>query len=171
MMENNGKQAVGLGLNHSLQDTFKKFRKEKYLLSLILHNAEGIEPVSKYPANASRRNYRACVWIDPESRYETDEVVGGIRKVAFDEEIRIQFNNDYGIPLETNFLSLEIVRVRSRCDPGPSRGSVVVGRLRVPLPKVPLVKISRRFGLVRLVNGEIVGEGHIGISMKVIPFH
>ncbi|KAG8487105.1 hypothetical protein CXB51_020651 [Gossypium anomalum] len=53
-------------------------------------------------------------------------------------------------------------------NPGPSRGYIVVGRAKVALPKLPGIKESQRVGLVRLIDGQTVGEGHIIISLTLI---
>ncbi|XVE99710.1 hypothetical protein REPUB_Repub03eG0224100 [Reevesia pubescens] len=145
----NNKIKHEINLNRHL--SFKKIKKEDpipekdYILRLIIHNVEGIDSPSKYPG-VRRRNYRVMSWINPEEQYHTDEVKGFL-KLKWDQQIDIPLNNV--VTLESIFLSLEVIRVRSDCDPGPSKGFVVVGRVKVPLSKEPGFKQCKRFGLVR----------------------
>ncbi|KAE8684924.1 hypothetical protein F3Y22_tig00111105pilonHSYRG00740 [Hibiscus syriacus] len=150
----------------------KKFKKlevpnpaaRNHALQVAIYNAEGIDPLSSYP-EVQWRNYRTVFWVNSLGHYVTGEVVG---------YPNIEWNEEFGIRLidldtsESNILNLEVVRVRSSVDPGPSSGVVVVGRARVPLPEVPRIKQVERVGLVRFVEGKIVSEGHIVIAMKLV---
>ncbi|XWS56682.1 hypothetical protein CRYUN_Cryun09bG0106600 [Craigia yunnanensis] len=150
--------------------SMKKIRKGDpipegdYVLRLTINNAEGIDPPSKYPG-VTLRNYRVLTWIDPGDQYLTDEVTES-QKLEWNRLFDIPLNNV--VTLESKFLSLEVIRVHSRCDPGPSKGVVVVGRVKVPLPKALGIKHCRRVGLVRFVEGATMGEGHITITMKLL---
>ncbi|KAK8651393.1 hypothetical protein V6N13_140995 [Hibiscus sabdariffa] len=135
-----------------------------YVLRVTIYEAEGLDPPSLWP-EVRCRNYRTILWVNSTDQYVTNEV-RGYPSVIWNEEFNIRLMN-VDRP-EYYFLSLEVIRVRSRCDPGPSSGVVVVGRARVALPDAPRIKQSQRVGLTRLVGGTSVGQGHIMIAMKLI---
>ncbi|EOY17897.1 Uncharacterized protein TCM_042598 [Theobroma cacao] len=148
----------------------RNFRKEEpdvkrdYILILIIHSTEGIDPPSQYPGVTSR-NYRVFASIQPGTQYLTEEA-GGYPDVIWNERFDIPLKNR--VPLQSNFLSLEVIRVPSKCDPGPSRGVVVVGRAKVPFPKEIGKRQCNRLGLARFVEGAVLGEGHITVSMILV---
>ncbi|MBA0852925.1 hypothetical protein Goshw_011433 [Gossypium schwendimanii] len=127
-----------------------------------IHYAEEIDPSSVY-SEVHCRNYRVVFWVKPSDQYETGASRG--YPIFIWEQL-------FNIPLinvvisEHKFLSLEVMRLGG--NPGPSRGYIVVGRAKVALPKVLGIKECQRVGLVRFVDGQTVGEGHIIISLTLI---
>ncbi|TYH07709.1 hypothetical protein ES288_A08G255400v1 [Gossypium darwinii] len=143
------------------------FVKTNYILQIHIHYAEEIEPSSVY-SEVHWRNYRVVFWVNPSDQYETG-ASRGYPKFIWEQLFNIPLINV--VTSEPKFLSLEVMRIGG--NPGPSRGYIVVGRAKVALPKVPGIKECQRVGLVRFVDGQTVGEGHIIISLTLIQvnFH
>ncbi|KAK8546129.1 hypothetical protein V6N13_067362 [Hibiscus sabdariffa] len=162
--ENALNRIIPVKIIKNLRDPRPAAAARNYVLLVTIYEAEGLDPPSLWP-EVRFRNYRTLLWVNSSDQYMTNEV-RGYPSVIWNEEFNIRLSGvdrpDY------HYLSLEVIRVRSQCDPGPSSGVVVVGRARVPLPDALRIKQSQRVGLTRLVGGRSVGQGHIMIAMKLI---
>ncbi|KAJ0045711.1 hypothetical protein Pint_06440 [Pistacia integerrima] len=133
--------------------------------NFTIHYAEEVDKPSDYPIDYSERNYVVIFWIDPERVYNT-RVVRGSPNPIWKQDFCMVIN-----PVESfGFLNIEVVRLNSRADPGTSTGWILVGRVRIPIPRKICTK-SQRYGLVRPEGSGYKPEGHLFVSMETKKIH
>ncbi|GAV56789.1 C2 domain-containing protein [Cephalotus follicularis] len=131
-------------------------------LTYTIYSAEGLDNQNTFPG-VTNRHYAVVSWTEPGSDLCTS-VRRGAPNPIWKEGFRFPLNKDKNC----RFLYVEVVRLNSRTEPGCSRGLVVVGRARIPLPEeVTREDQHGRFGLTRMVGSELMGEGHIFMSMRL----
>ncbi|XP_054796222.1 uncharacterized protein LOC129301661 [Prosopis cineraria] len=128
-------------------------------LALGIRGAVGTDDVD--PVVTAGRCYCVLYWIEPDNVFHTRPVHPSRNNPVW-EELDVLPVLDYA-PENSGFLHGEVARLCSDTDPGPSSGSVIVGRARVPLPKIPYCTIEDRFGLVKHI-----GEGHMCLAGDII---
>ncbi|KAE9610628.1 hypothetical protein Lal_00029810 [Lupinus albus] len=138
-------------------------RRNVYLgLHLEILYVEDIENPSIHPYSFNRE-YRLAVWVDPNDEFSTIPVEGLLNPVWNSSGVILLKK----FPRHHIFLNVEVLRVNSMNDPGTSSGVVIVGRVKIPLPKVLSGEKIGRFGLVRERGEGFKVEGHIRLSMKL----
>ncbi|OAY31455.1 hypothetical protein MANES_14G113400v8 [Manihot esculenta] len=153
-----------------LQRTIKKKRISKdkdYDIDLLvsIHDADGLDNPTRYPS-IKARIYRVVFWVHPNDAYATD-VVAGLPNPAWNimkHIIKLDQSKNF------RFLFVEVLRAGPpgfAPDPGTSTGMTLVGRVRIPLPKVSEQK-GGRYGLVRLEGDGYRAEGHISVTLEMI---
>lgn len=140
--------------------TKKEENDSKFSLNFTIHHAEGVDEPSDYPIDYSERNYAVVFWVDPGREYNT-KVVRGSPNPIWKQDFWMIIDPDESC----GFLNMEVVRVHSRADPGTSKGWILVGRVRIPIPRKICSK-SRRYGLVRPEGSGYKPEGHLFVSMQ-----
>ncbi|KAF5729364.1 hypothetical protein HS088_TW21G01529 [Tripterygium wilfordii] len=144
------------------QHLFTNNPKYEPVLKLHIHHAEGLEN----PATRPPLTYSVESWIEPDQGRARTNKVFGLPNPVWDREFYLRLNRFWDL----KFLHIEVLRHGSWSEPGTSSGFACVGRVRIPLPEELHASKSGRFGLVRLVGGEVRGEGHIIVSMKLMKF-
>ncbi|OIW08496.1 hypothetical protein TanjilG_03172 [Lupinus angustifolius] len=138
-------------------------RRNVYLgLHLEILYAEDIDNPSIYP-NVFNREYRLVVWVDPNQEFSTIPVEGLWNPVWNASGVILLKK----FPEYHTFLNVEVLRVNSVNDPGTSSGVVIVGKVKIPLPRVLYGEKIGRFELVREMGEGFKLEGHIHLSMKL----
>ncbi|CAL0324447.1 unnamed protein product [Lupinus luteus] len=138
-------------------------RRNIYLgLHLEILYAEDIDNPDIHPY-VLNREYRLVVWVYPNEEFSTIPVEGLLNPVwnASGFILLKKF------PEYHNFLNVEVLRVNSMNDPGTSSGVVIVGKAKIPLPRVLYGEKTGRFELVREMGEGFKVEGHIHLSMKL----
>lgn len=132
-------------------------------LALTIYHAEGIDNPSDYPS-LNERVYGVAFWVHPEDQYRTSMVYG-----QPDPTWNLTYQMGLDESSDCRFLYVEVVRFgsRSESNPGTSNGIALVGRAKIPLPKL-LNKKDGRFGLVRLDGAGHKANGHIILSMELL---
>lgn len=132
------------------------------VLNCAIYHAEDIDNPSRYPS-VTERNYFVVFWAEPGTEFITHAVTG-LPNPVWKERFQMILQH----PADCGFLSLEIMRVNSKSDPGTSTGLRTVGRAKIPLPKEVSTKNAGRFGLVRFDEDTgIKAEGHIILSIEL----
>ncbi|XP_050235352.1 uncharacterized protein LOC126683482 [Mercurialis annua] len=133
-------------------------------LHIQIHFAEGLDNPNIYP-DVKSRFYKVVFSVNSENEYETPYEIGLPNPIWINQKYRIRLNKF----MDIRFLYVEVVRCGvsgSESDPESSNGRSVVGRARIPLPKVTRKK-SGRYGLVRCFYGECKAEGHVGLTLEM----
>ncbi|EEF33993.1 conserved hypothetical protein [Ricinus communis] len=140
-------------------------------LDVSIHYAEGLDNPNTYPGVRSRY-YKVICWVHPDDQYET-HLAQGLPNPVWETKRRMELDKS----LDIRFLHVEVLRYNipgffpATCS---SSGVTVVGRARIPLPKLSHKK-SGRHGLVRPEGDGCRADGHIGLTLEmnklVIPPH
>ncbi|KAL2525760.1 Uncharacterized protein Adt_10814 [Abeliophyllum distichum] len=150
--------------------------EQECYLSLKIFSAEDIDRATMNP-NGDMRRYQALIWVRHKDENYITNIASGLPNPSWDSACIIPL----GIyePYKY-FLHVEVYRMCSKSDPGPSSGIALVGKTRIPLPKLGH-KICGRFGLVR-PNDAVgpssgsssdlgcIAEGHIILNMETKTF-
>ncbi|KAL2548729.1 uncharacterized protein Fot_10259 [Forsythia ovata] len=148
--------------------------EQECYLCLKIFSAEDIDRATMNP-NGEMRRYRALIWVRHMDENFITPTASGLPNPSWDSACILPL----GIyePFRY-FLHVEVYRMCAKSDPGSSTGIVLVGKTRIPLPKLGH-KICGRFGLVRpndapsSSSGSDLGciaEGHIILDMEIKQF-
>lgn len=140
----------------------KKISKDddETILILSIMQAEGVDDPFLNPFTLNRI-YKVISWVEIENQCVTQEVYGLPNPIW-----NIQFCLRLKNPMNCKFLYLEVIRSRSISDPGTSTGDVLMGRVKLALPKLS----TKQVGLFKLVKPDGPGhkvEGHIKLAMEL----
>lgn len=111
--------------------------------------------------NGYRRRYQAILWVCRGDEYITDIALGLPNPC---------WNCISHFPVgiyEPYFLHVEVYRIGSKSDPGTSNGIVLVGKTRIPVPKLDH-KICGSYVLVRPNYDAASGSGCIAEGQVVL---
>ncbi|KAL2548727.1 uncharacterized protein Fot_10304 [Forsythia ovata] len=148
---------------------------ESYLC-LKIFSAEDIDRATMNP-NGEMRRYRTLIWVRHMDEKYITPIASGLPNPSWDSACIIPL----GIYEHFRyFLHVEVYRTCSKSDPGSSSGVALVGKTRIPLPKLGH-KICGRFGLVRPNDAAssssnsgsdlgCIAEGHINLNMETKRF-
>lgn len=111
--------------------------------------------------NGYRRRYQAILWVCPGDEYITD-IALGLPNPCWN------CTSHFSVGIyEPYFLHVEVYRIGSKLDPGTSNGIVLVGRTRIPVPKLDH-KICGSYVLVRPNYDAASGSGCIAEGQVVL---
>lgn len=142
-------------------------------LRVYVGGGEGIDMAAKGATGCYRR-YKVVTWVIPGQEFVTQLVEARLQNPAwnchFDIFIAPEF--DYPSLLSTHFLNVEVIREEwgGGDDPRTSKHSAVVGRARIPLPRMSQFEAAapyKRHGLAAADGGEVRAGGHIYIRMEI----
>ncbi|CAL0334876.1 unnamed protein product [Lupinus luteus] len=137
--------------------------KTQYGLRVMVMKANGIDNPLLHPL-VENRLYRVVYFVEPGKGVFCTSMAKGVIFLEWMDEGLIPLENPY----DHMYLYVEVIRFMSQVDPGTSRGLVVVGRAKIPIPRVPGTEIKGVFDLVRTHEGkETKPEGCIMISMTL----
>ncbi|KAL2548723.1 uncharacterized protein Fot_10256 [Forsythia ovata] len=147
--------------------------EQKCYLRLKLFSAEGIDRATLMNPNGEIRKYQALIWVRPMDEKYITRIASGLPNPSWDSACNLPL----GIyePFKY-FLHVEVYRMCPKSDPGSSTGIALVGKTRIPLPKLGH-KICGRFELVRPNDAPssssnsdsdlgCIPEGHIYLNME-----
>lgn len=125
-----------------------------------------VEGISLRPSSVNK----ACSvvsWLDPWDERETYIVDGFPSPYSNTKEIF--YLGQYPIPYTYEFLNLEVLRFTSNNEPGTSNGIAIMGKAKIPLPKVFNNTRIECFDLVKTNLAKRINEvvGRILLSMKL----
>ncbi|WCJ19790.1 hypothetical protein M5689_002065 [Euphorbia peplus] len=129
-------------------------------LEVILYHAEGIENPMIYPYIV-HRIYKVECWVEFGSIYHSLQV-HGLPNPHWNQTFYIPLEN----PDDCRFLHIEVIRSYSINDPSTSTNETIVGKVKIPLPKVSN-RLEGRFGLVKPDGPSYKAEGHIVLALKL----
>ncbi|CAK7330603.1 unnamed protein product [Dovyalis caffra] len=138
-------------------DGFDYYDANIFLILTIIQ-PNGIDSLN---IDLDNRIYKVLSWVEPGNKYTTPEV-GGSLDPEWWQQIRIPFKN----PWDCRSLYLEVIRTHSKSDPGTSTGEVLVGRLKIPLPRLSS-PIQGTFRLMKLEGPGYKREGSIRLAMEL----
>ncbi|XP_019438845.1 PREDICTED: uncharacterized protein LOC109344536 [Lupinus angustifolius] len=137
--------------------------KTQYGLRVMVMKANGIDNTLLHPF-VQNRLYRVLCWVEPGEEVFCTSLTQGLIFIEWMDEGIIPLENPY----DHVFLYVEVIRLMSKVDPGTSHGRVVVGRAKIPIPRVPGIEKKGVFNLVRnSEREEPKPEGCIMISMTL----
>jgi hypothetical protein len=136
-------------------------QKFKFGLHVTIHRAEGLD---RFANNSyiKNRDYNVVYWIKPGEEIHTKVVKGFATPEWNHDNVLVLENLDGKV-----FLNVEVQRFNSLVDPGTSSGKVVVGRVKIPIPKVFDQRKVGSFHLIRSDEKGLRLEGNILLSMTL----
>jgi hypothetical protein len=123
-------------------------------LHVMIYRAEGLDRFSKY--------HNVVYWIKPGEEFQTEVVEGFVAPEWNQEDVLLLENLDGKV-----FLNVEVQRFNSLVDPGTSSGKIVIGRVKIPIPKA---FDRRKVGSFPLIRSDEKGhrlEGNICLSVRL----
>ncbi|KAJ4828302.1 hypothetical protein Tsubulata_007825 [Turnera subulata] len=155
---------------HKLKGVVEE-REYNLFLALKFNGADGIDDPSSVSLGVAERLYSVVFWVHPEKKYTTKRSYAA--KFFYDQQLDSHivtsldpiWQEQHEIELDKSsdcrFLYVEVIRHGFSQEPSTSRGTVCVGRARIPLPKKYSVLEEEnqnqrraekrgRYGLVRL---------------------
>jgi hypothetical protein len=145
------KQRVSIFQNKNKNVINQEF---KIGLHVMIYRAEGLDRFSKY--------HNVVYWIKPGEEFQTEVVEGFVAPEWNQEDVLLLENLDGKV-----FLNVEVQRFNSLVDPGTSSGKVVVGRVKIPIPKAFDQRKVGSFHLIRSDEKGLRLEGNILLSMTL----
>jgi hypothetical protein len=104
-------------------------------------------------------------WIKPGEEIHTDVVEGSVAPEWYEDDVLMLDNLDDKV-----FLNVEVQRFNSLVDPGTSSGNVVVGRVKIPIPKSFYRSKVGSFHLIRSDENGLRLHGNILLSVRLQKF-
>ncbi|KAK2442045.1 hypothetical protein QL285_013271 [Trifolium repens] len=126
-------------------------------LHVTIFRAEGLDKFAKY--------HNVVYWIKPGEEIHTDVVEGSVAPEWYEDDVLMLDNLDDKV-----FLNVEVQRFNSLVDPGTSSGNVVVGRVKIPIPKSFYRSKVGSFHLIRSDENGLRLHGNILLSVRLQKF-
>ncbi|CAK7340678.1 unnamed protein product [Dovyalis caffra] len=127
-------------------------------LILTIIQVNGIDSLN---SDLDNRIYKVESWVESGNRYTTPELYGV--DPLWLHQFRIPFKN----PRDCRSLYLEVIRTHPKSDPGTSTGEVLVGKLKIPLPRLSS-PVEGAFRLTKLEGPGYKREGSITLTMELM---
>nr|GMC59135.1 C2 domain-containing protein [Ipomoea batatas] len=133
------------------------------VLRVSIGGGEDIDMATR--SAVASRHYKVVAWVVRGQEFVTPFVEGKLDPIW---NRRFEVLMDPAV-MSAAFLHVEVIRASSD-EPGTSRNATVVGRARIPLPKLPgspPPSSFTRYGLTVPHGGEVRPGGHIYVLMEI----